>query len=240
MEKLKSFLKKESFYPTWIGIFINPFYFMRSGLVRSLTNQAHNLSGKLLDVGCGSKPYQKLFIHVEQYVGLDIDNKNSKTHAVADFFYDGNTFPFGDASFDSVLCSEVLEHVFNPDHFLSEIHRTLKPEGYLLLTVPFIWEEHEHPYDYARYSSFGLKSLLEKNGFSIYHHEKIGADASTLFQLINVYLYKVTWCWWKYPRFLFKVLILGFNNFLGVLARLALPKNKDLFLGQLVLAKIVK
>jgi SAM-dependent methyltransferase len=68
----------------------------------------------------------------------------------------------------------VLEHVFNPDDFLNEVNRVLKPSGKLLLTVPFVWDEHEQPYDYARYSSFGLRSLLEKHGFSIVKHEKVG------------------------------------------------------------------
>jgi len=93
------------------------------------------------------------------------------------------------------LCNQVLEHVFNPDAFLSEIYRVLKRDGKLLLTVPFVWDEHEQPSDYARYSSFGLKALLEKNGFRIIQHERIGADASILFQLINAYLYTVSAGW---------------------------------------------
>src|SRR3546814_6951319 len=55
----------------------------------------------------------------------------------------------------------------------------------LLLTVPFVWDEHEQPYDYARYSTFGLKSLLERNGFNVLTQKKLLADSSILFQLIN-------------------------------------------------------
>ena len=58
------------------------------------------------------------------------------------------------------MCNQVLEHVFNPDDFVREIARVLKPGGALLLTVPFVWNEHEQPYDYARYSSFGLRAFL--------------------------------------------------------------------------------
>ena len=61
----------------------------------------------------------------------------------ADYFYDGQSFPFKGGSFDVVLTNQVLEHVFNPDVFLSEIHRVLTPDGVLLLTVPFLWDEHE-------------------------------------------------------------------------------------------------
>ena len=111
---------------------------------------------------------------------------------MADYYYDGKTFPFKESEFDSVVTNQVLEHVFNPDEFLSEINRVLKINGKLLLTVPFVWDEHEQPYDYARYSSFGLKSLLEKNGFEILDLRKSVNDYSVLAQLFNAYIYKIT------------------------------------------------
>lgn len=236
--KLRAILQRQSFFPTWIGVFVNPFYFARVGLVKAIDRHASTLSGKLLDIGCGSKPYQSLF-HVEEYLGLDIESENSRKRGIADYFYDGNTFPVESESFNSALCNQVLEHVFNPDAFLSEIHRILKPEGKLLLTVPFVWDEHEQPFDYARYSSFGLKALLEKNGFRIIQHEKIGADASILFQLINAYLYKVSVGWQKYIRFIFTVVVMGLINLFGIFAAKIFPKNSDLFLDQLVIAQKV-
>lgn len=238
MSKLRAILQRQSFSPTFIGLFVNPFYFARSNLAKAIGRHVSALSGKLLDVGCGSKPYQSLF-DVEEYLGLDIDSERSRKLGIADYFYDGNTFPFQSESFDSALCNQVLEHVFNPDAFLSEIHRVLRPDGKLLLTVPFVWDEHEQPFDYARYSSFGLKALLEKNGFRIIQHEKMGADASTLIQLINAYLYKVSAGWQKYIRFAFTVVVMGFINLLGLVASKLLPKNPDLFLDQLVIAEKV-
>ena len=100
-------------------------------------------------------------------------------------------FPFESEQFDSVLCNQVLEHVFNPDFFISEISRVLKPSGKLLLFVPFVWDEHEQPNDYARYSSFALKFMLEKHGFRLISQIKTCADATIIFQLINAYLYKI-------------------------------------------------
>lgn len=236
--KLKTILQRQSFFPTWIGIFVNPFYFARAGLAKAIRRHASALTGKLLDIGCGSKPYQSLF-HVEEYLGLDIDTENSRKRGFADFYYDGNTFPVESESFDSALCNQVLEHVFNPDAFLSEIHRVLKPDGKLLLTVPFVWDEHEQPFDYARYSSFGLEALLDKNGFRVIQHEKMGADASILFQLINAYLYKVSAGWHKYIRLTFTVVVMGFINLFGLVVAKVLPKNPDLFLDQLVIAEKV-
>jgi SAM-dependent methyltransferase len=237
--ELKAILRREWFFPTWIGIFVNPFFFARLGLAKAIRRHASMLSGKLLDIGCGSKPYKNLF-YVNQYLGLDIDSKNTRNLGFADYFYDGKTFPVESESFDSALCNQVLEHVFNPNAFLSEIHRVLKRDGKLLLTVPFVWDEHEQPFDYARYSSFGLKALLEENGFRIIQHEKIGADASTLFQLINAYLYKISAGWQKDMRFIFTIVLIGFVNLLGIVAAKVLPKNPDFFLDQLIIAEKVR
>ncbi len=235
-KNIKSILARESFFPTWLGLFLNPFYLARKGLADKIREYSSSVSGRLLDVGCGSKPYRDLF-NVTDYIGLDIDSANSRKRAIADYFYDGSKFPFADKEFEAVLCNQVLEHVFNPDEFLREIHRVLKPGGKLLLTVPFVWDEHEQPYDYARYSSFGLKALLEENGLKIVKHEKLGADASILFQLTNAYLYKITEPWNKYIRLVFTGLVMGSVNLTGILARMVLPKNTDLFLDHIVLAE---
>ena len=235
-QRLRSLAARQAFFPTSLGLLVNPFYFARKGLAVAMQRHSTTLSGKLLDVGCGSKPYEKLF-RVDQYVGLEIDSPQSRARAFADYFYDGNFFPFEDASFDSVLCNQVLEHVFNPDQFLSEILRVLKPNGTLLLTVPFVWDEHDQPNDYARYSTFGLRYLFERNGFSVVYQEKIGADATILFQLVNAYLYKLSCRWSRHPRFLFTVSVMGCVNILGLLAGLVLPKNEDLFLDQVLVAQ---
>jgi SAM-dependent methyltransferase len=233
---LKAIQSHQMFFPGWPGIVINPYYFARSGLCDAMTEFAPRLHGRLLDVGCGTKPYQSLFA-VDAYVGMDIDSESSRKRGMADYYYDGKTFPFADASFDSILCNQVLEHVFNPDEFLREIVRVLKQGGKLLLTVPFVWDEHEQPYDYARYSSFGLRALLERQGLEVVHLKKTCADASILFQLANAYLFKVVQ---RLPS-PFKLLLTGsvmaFINVLGLLARRLLPDNPDLFLDQVVLAE---
>jgi SAM-dependent methyltransferase len=233
---LKSVYRRQMFFPGFLGLFVNPFYFARSGLRDAMTEFAPMLSGRLLDVGCGTKPYQPLF-DVDAYIGLDIDSEASRKRGIADHHYDGNTFPFADASFDSILCNQVLEHVFNPDEFLGEIVRVLKPGGKLLLTVPFVWDEHEQPFDYARYSSFGLRALLEKQGLKVLQHKKLGADASILFQLANAYLFKITQGWPKSFKLLLTASVMAFINVLGLFARRLLPNNPDLFLDHVVLAE---
>lgn len=236
IDYLKSIYRRQVFFPGWLGLFINPFYHARAGLCAAMTEFAPELSGRLLDVGCGTKPYRSLF-EVVDYVGLDIDSEPTRKRGMADYLYDGGKFPFVDADFDSILCNQVLEHVFNPEEFLGEINRVLKPGGKLLLTVPFVWDEHEQPFDYARYSSFGLHALLEKQGFKILQHKKLAADASILFQLVNAYLYKLTQNLPMPIQLVFTATVIAFFNLLGVLAGKLLPDNPDLFLDHVVLAE---
>ncbi len=198
---------------------------------------APKMRGQLLDVGCGSKPYQNLFLNVDRYIGLEFDKPESRAANYADFFYDGNHFPFNDASYDVVLSNQVLEHVFNPDEFLKEILRILKPEGKLLLSVPFVWDEHLQPLDYARYSSFGLRSLLERHGFVVEELRKMNADVRVIFQMINVYLYKILLTPNGKINLLLCAIFMAPFTLLGILLSKVLPANPDLFLSQIVLAR---
>ncbi|MFA5385924.1 MAG: class I SAM-dependent methyltransferase, partial [Eubacteriales bacterium] len=173
--KIKDFLRTELFRPTMLGLFINPFYFSRKALWQEIKSLGIHISGRVLDVGCGKKPYQSL-VQCREYIGLEIDTPRNRLKSKADLYYDGMHFPVENVSFDWVVCSQVLEHVFNPDVFLSEIARVLKAGGGLLMVVPFVWDEHEQPNDFARYSSFGLRSLLERNGFVIVEQRKTLTD----------------------------------------------------------------
>lgn len=233
---LRAFYCEQAFFPGPLGVFVNPFYLARSALHQAMRDSANTLDGRLLDVGCGSKPYRRLFM-VTEYVGLDIDSPVARARGMADVFYAGKAFPFESASFDAVLCNQVLEHVFNPDEFLDEIGRVLRPGGKLLLTVPFVWDEHEQPWDYARYSSFGLKALVEKHGFHIVSHRKLRADVSVLFQLANAYLYKLTERWPFFAKLLFSSTVMALFTLLGLLGARLLPDNPDLYLDHVLLAE---
>lgn len=233
---LKTVFQRQAFSPGVFGVLINPFYFARHGLSTAIHDLSPSLSGKLLDVGCGTKPYQDFF-DVSEYVGLDIEREGSQERSCADYLYNGDEFPFQDDKFNSVLCNQVLEHVFNPANFLSEIYRVMKPEGKLLLTVPFVWDEHEQPFDYARYSTYGLKALLEASGFEVIEHKKLGADVTVIFQLINAYIYKVSRPLPWLLRVPLIIPVFAVVNIFGVLCKCLLPSNPDLFLDHIVLAE---
>jgi len=108
------------------------------------------------------------------------------------------------------------------------------------MTVPFVWDEHEQPYDYARYSSFGLKHILAENGFEIVEHRKSNNGLEVIFQLINAYIYKVTLTKSVYFNMLTTLILVAPINILGVILSKILPKNDDLYLDNIVLAKKVK
>jgi SAM-dependent methyltransferase len=236
LEGLKRAYLRSQFFPGVMGIFANPFYFARKGLLGNIHACAGHMRGKILDVGCGQKPYRELFPGSE-YIGLEIDTPENRAAKAADFFYDGKAFPFADAEFDSVLTNQVLEHVFNPGEFLGEIHRVLAPGGNLLVTVPFAWDEHEQPWDYARYSSFGLRHLLESNGFDVVESRKSVSDAGAVFQLWNVYLYKI--CPWRgnVGRAVYGLAVIAPFTLLGAVCSRLLPANPDLYLDNVVVAK---
>jgi len=236
--KVLRYLKYQSFRPNLFSIFINPFYLIRRELYTHIRSFSPHLQGKLLDFGCGRKPYETLFA-VKEYIGLDMqqtghDHNNSKI----DVFYDGKHIPFPDECFDSLFCSEVFEHVFNIDEVLPEINRVLKKGAQVLITVPFCWNEHEVPFDNVRYSSFGIKYQLEKNGFRILKQEKSGNFVQVCFQLWSLYFFEL---FRKFNRIgyvvsLFFILPI---NVVGFILSSILPKNHTLFFNNIVLAEKV-
>jgi SAM-dependent methyltransferase len=238
---LKALFKKQTFNPGVIGFFTNPFFFARRSLYDNIVKLAPYIKGETLDVGCGQKPYKHLF-QSTKYIGIEVQQEgHDHTNEDVDVFYDGKRIPFDDNHFDSAITSQVLEHVFEPDAFLTEICRVLKPEGRLLLTVPFVWDEHEQPYDYARYSSFGLKYLLEKNGFQVVTHIKSLNDTRVIFQLINGYIFKKTIYLRSNPKvsLVVSIFLNAWVNVLGLVFGFILPKNNDLYLDNIILVKKV-
>lgn len=194
------------------------------------------ISGRTLDVGCGSKPYEQLYGSTE-YVGLEYDTPQNRSGKKADYLYDGKTFPFGDGEFDSMVPNEVFEHVFNPDRFLDETHRVLTPGGMILMTMPFVWDEHEQPHDFARYSSFSIRYLLERHGFEIIEQRKSMDEVRVIFQLINTYIYKKTATTNAWLNLVLTVLLMAPFNVLGELLHWVLPRDPDLYLDNILLAR---
>ena len=232
----KSIYKKQLFQPTVVGIFTNPFFISRSKLFREIKKVAPYIFGRVLDVGCGQKPYRSLF-RTTQYIGMDVEmSGHGHINEQIDVYYDGTYFPFEDNSFDAIVCNQVLEHVSTPKVTLSEIHRTLKPHGYALLTVPFLSDEHEQPFDFYRYSSFGMKYLLEEQNFEILKTVKLNRNIALIFSHFwNTYWYKL----FKTPYPIISLLITPIVHapvtLLGYIFSLILPRSKDFYTDLLLL-----
>jgi SAM-dependent methyltransferase len=236
LNRIAKIIKKEQFQPGFLALFTNPFYFSRRGLYHGILEYGHFITGKTLDVGCGQRPYEHL-VASSKYIGLEIDTPAARKINKADIYYKGKRFPFRKGSFDSVIINEVFEHVFNPDEFLQEVNRVLKQGGRLLITVPFVWDEHEQPHDYARYSSFGLAWILSKNGFKILDQKKSGNTIGILFQLINGYIYKKVETRFPLLNHLFFLFLTAPFNIIGALLEMITPKSNDLYLDNIILAE---
>lgn len=120
----------------------------------------------VLDAGAGECAYRRFFQHCT-YISVDLavgevtwNYKNLDCIAFLDHL------PFENASFDVVLCTQVLEHLEWPRETLSEFNRILKPGGRLFLTAPMSQSQHQVPYDFFRYTSFGLRSICEHANFT--------------------------------------------------------------------------
>ena len=234
--------KRESFFPSYLlGIWINPFYIIRKGLldgVREIT--LHVKGGKLLDLGCGSKPYEDIF-EDEEYIGVDIEvSGHDHSTSRIDKFYDGKVIPFSDHQFDSVFSSEVFEHVFNLEELLEEISRVLKPGGKLAFTCPFVWDEHEKPYDFARYTSFAIKHLLHKHKFKLIILKKSTGYVETVMQMLAAYFWQHVLPKNKYLKLILTPFFVAPINIFGLILRRLLPHNNNFYHNNIVVAEKIK
>lgn len=146
--------------------------------------------GRLVDIGCGNKPYRKMFDHhVSEHIGVDHSDTLHDKSSV-DLFGTAYAIPAPDAFFDSAICTAVLEHLEEPGQALCECFRVLKLGGYAIYTAPFIWHLHEEPRDFYRFSRHGLKYLFEKAGFEIVELKALSGFWVTFGQLFVYNLYR--------------------------------------------------
>jgi SAM-dependent methyltransferase len=132
----------------------------------------------ILDAGAGNCLYRHLFEHAH-YESADF-GKIDKQYGEITYVCDLTSIPVEDARFEYVLFNQTLEHLPRPDLVLRELARTLKPDGQILCTAPFYYEEHEQPYDFYRYTQFGHRFLFTEAGFEIVSIEWMEGYCGTL------------------------------------------------------------
>jgi SAM-dependent methyltransferase len=158
---------------------------------------AHLASGRLLDVGCGNKPYAAFFDgRVSSYVGLEYSPESGFFGNKADLAGDAMRLPFADETFDAILCTEVLEHLPDPEAAIAEFARVLRPDGLLLVTVPLIFPIHDQR-DFFRFTDRGMAAMMSRNGIEVSHSEPLSGGGITCAMLLNLYFYDLLFLWNK-------------------------------------------
>jgi predicted SAM-dependent methyltransferase len=152
-------------------------------LRREVIKYAHYITGKVLDVGAGEGGRYKGLFPCKEYITMDIDAGKG-----VDIVGRAEGIPLKDNEIDSIVCTQVLEHLNLPFEAVKEFYRVLKIGGHILLTAPQTNELHEEPNDFFRYTKFGLIDMFERAGFKTISYEQRGGFFTTRAQMLIRYL----------------------------------------------------
>jgi SAM-dependent methyltransferase len=173
--------------------------------------------GRILDFGCADVPYRGFFGDDVDYVAADLPGN---PHATL-LLHDDGTVPVPDASFDAVLSTQVLEHVLDPALYLRECARVLRPGGRLLLSTHGIFVYHPDPVDLWRWTSAGLRHVVEDAGLRVVRFEGIIGLLATGIQLVQDAIY------WHLPRPVRPVVALCLQTLAALADRLEGDTSRD-------------
>lgn len=217
-------------------------FWCRRRIDRAIKSAAENAHGVMLDIGCGSKPYEKVFKpFIKAHFGLEYSPESGYRLNKADFCGDAMNIPLSSNSIDTILCTEVLEHISNPEKAFTEFARVLKPGGVIITTAPFFYPTHD-AWDFFRYSPDGLSAMMTRNGLEVVRVEALSGSAVTLALLLNLYWFDLGFMWtkWLYPFgvILRPVLLLlcFIINTLGGIFEIILP-SKEMSFNHLTIAR---
>lgn len=230
-----------SFEPTLKTLLSQSNFFIRKYIYDFINRNSNYISWKVMDFWCWESPYKPLFKYKE-YVWLDISESwHDNSNNINIVFFDWTKIPFQENYFDSFISTEVFEHVFDIDTTLSEIHRTLKEGWYWIITLPFYIEEHEKPYDFARYTSFWLKYLFNTKGFEIIKHEKSWSYWKVIVQWVRNYIWLFFSSEVKIINIILKILFVFPLHIFYLFLYFIIPNiNKDLYFNHLLVVRKIK
>lgn len=159
------------------------YYLSYMPLFRDLNYTASTYAkGRLLDIGCGNKPYETMFESLtESYFGCDVIQSSLKK---VDLICEATNIPLESESFDTVFSTQVIEHVADHQQMVREAYRLLKPGGHFIVSGPMYWHLHEEPYDFFRFTKHGFRYILEKNQFEVVEILANGGKWATFGQML--------------------------------------------------------
>lgn len=159
------------------------YYLSYMPLFRDLSYAVSNYaSGKLLDIGCGNKPYKEMFDDItEEYIGCDVVQSNMN---MVDILCEATNIPLENNSFNTIFSTQVIEHVADHQQMIREAHRLLKHEGVFIVSGPLYWHIHEEPFDFFRFTKYGFQYILENNGFEVIEILANGGKWATFGQMV--------------------------------------------------------
>ena len=161
------------------------YHFHDRALAAALARYA---TGRLIDIGCATKPYEVMARpFVAEHVGLDREQPFN-SQARVDLVGTAYEIPTPDASFDTAMSTAALEHLAEPEQAIRECFRVLRDGSAAIYTVPFFWHLHSAPWDYYRFTRFGLQHLFEKAGFEVVELNALSGFWVTFGQLFVYYL----------------------------------------------------
>lgn len=159
------------------------YYLVYKPLIRDLrTAVSKYAQGRLLDIGCGNKPYKEMFKGlISEYIGCDVVQSDQKK---VDVICEATKIPLPDVSFDTIFSTQSIEHVADHQGMLNEAYRLLKPGGHIIISGPMYWHLHEEPHDYFRFTRYGFQYILEKSSFKVLEIMANGGKWAMLGQVI--------------------------------------------------------
>lgn len=194
---------------------------------------SHYIKGSILDIGAGKSDRYSDFFEKTKYTRLD-NNPDFNPDIIAD----AQAIPLEDESFDSIVSTQTLEHLPEPQKAIKEFYRLLKKDGYALITVPFFNEIHDEPYDYWRFTKFSLEKIFKEAGFKIVELEQTGGFFAVLAQLLIRYIINRLNLTKKRWSVLISPFLKIFGRFMIFLDRIDKnEKNRKFAIGWIIIAK---
>lgn len=167
-------------------------YSVRKSLQKSLDKCLNLFGGVLLDLGCGEMPYRQYLFDknnkITKYIGVDIVSSEYHGFVKPDLIWDGKKIPVNDSMINTVIATELFEHIPNINNVLLEINRVLAKDGLLFFTIPFVWPLHEVPHDEYRYTPYSIEKKLRDASFREIVIKPLGDYNASLAQMMCIWV----------------------------------------------------